>query len=101
MKIFAKLPIIVNCSSTNKQNNNKSYISDKPKEAFTTKSSEINKSIFKNMDEINKKEMTRIKVLFNDNMDYFKEKKVPIILSKQCADQKIEVPELPDVEGNN
>jgi len=90
MKAFAKVPLVINCSSTKKTNQ---CNSSKPNEAFRTKILETRKdelnSIFKTMDEISKKEMARIKVLFDDHMDYFKEKKVPIIIEDELIINEI------------
>lgn len=87
MKVFVKVPLVINCSSTKKTNQCNNCNSSKPNEAFRTKILETRKgelsSIFKTMDEINKKEMARIKVIFDDHMDYFKEKKVPIIIESE------------------
>jgi hypothetical protein len=90
MKAFAKVPLVINCSSTKKTNQCNTCNSNKPNEAFRTKILETRKgelnSIFKTMDEISKKEMARIKVLFDDHMDYFKEKKTPIIVEGEIED---------------
>jgi hypothetical protein len=87
MKAFAKVPLVINCSSTKKTNQCNNCNSSKPNEAFRTKILETRKgelnSIFKTMDEISKKEMARIKVLFHYHTDYFKEKKLPIIIEDE------------------
>ena len=90
MKVFAKVPNIINCSSTKKTNSYNNCNSSKPNEAFRTKILETRKgelsSIFKTMDEISKKEMARIKVLFNDHIDYFKEKPEKNIVEGELED---------------
>lgn len=90
MKVLTKVPIPINCSSTNSQNNRNRCTSSKPNEAFKnrileTRKGELN-SIYKTMDELSKKEIDRIKVLFNEHLDYFKEKKVPVIVEGELEE---------------